>query len=40
MGAELIPRDQYLSRLAGSAERSTLPGEPQPARRLLPAGQA
>jgi leucyl/phenylalanyl-tRNA--protein transferase len=40
MGAELIPRSRYLSRLAGSAERSTLPGEPQPARRLLPAGQA
>lgn len=40
MGAELIPRSRYLSRLAGSAERSALPGEPQPARRLLPAGQA
>ncbi len=40
MGAELIPRSRYLSRLAGSAERSTLPGERQPARRLLPAGQA
>jgi leucyl/phenylalanyl-tRNA---protein transferase len=40
MGAELIPRSRYLSRLAGPAERSTLPGEPQPARRLLPAGQA
>lgn len=39
-GAELIPRSRYLSRLAGSAERSTLPGERQPARRLLPAGQA
>jgi hypothetical protein len=40
MGAELIPRSRYLSRLAGSAERTTLPGEPQAARRLLPAWQA
>jgi leucyl/phenylalanyl-tRNA---protein transferase len=37
LGAELIPRGRYLSLLAGSAERSTLAGEPQPARRLLPA---
>jgi Leu/Phe-tRNA-protein transferase len=40
MGAELIPRSRHLSRLAGSAERSVLPGERQPARRLLPAAQA
>ncbi|HEX2822950.1 MAG TPA: leucyl/phenylalanyl-tRNA--protein transferase [Streptosporangiaceae bacterium] len=35
LGAELMPREHYLSLLAGSAERSVLPGEPLPARRLL-----
>lgn len=35
LGAELMPRERYLSRLARSAERRVLPGEPLPARRLL-----
>ncbi len=34
LGAELMPRENYLSLLAGSAERSVLPGQPLPARRL------
>lgn len=34
LGAELMPREDYLSLLAGSAERSVLPGQPLPARRL------
>ena len=37
LGAELIPRSRYLSLLARSAERSELPRERLPARRLLPA---
>jgi leucyl/phenylalanyl-tRNA--protein transferase len=36
MGAKLIPRSQYLSMLASSAERRDLPREPLPTRRLLP----
>ena len=35
LGAELMPRDQYLTLLAGSAERRALPLQPLPARRLL-----
>jgi leucyl/phenylalanyl-tRNA--protein transferase len=37
LGAEPMPRDRYLPLLAGSPERIALPGEPWPARRLLPA---
>jgi leucyl/phenylalanyl-tRNA---protein transferase len=36
LGAEPMPRERYLRLLAGSRERITLPGEPLPARRLLP----
>jgi leucyl/phenylalanyl-tRNA--protein transferase len=36
LGAELLPRERYLPFLTGSAERIALPGEPRPARRLLP----
>jgi len=36
LGAELMPRDQYLSLLAGSAGRSVLPRQELPARRLVP----
>jgi leucyl/phenylalanyl-tRNA--protein transferase len=36
LGAELLPRELYLPFLACSAERIALPGEPLPARRLLP----
>src|SRR6266567_8891035 len=35
LGAELMPRDHYLSLLAGSAERTVLPHQPLLARRLL-----
>jgi leucyl/phenylalanyl-tRNA--protein transferase len=35
LGAEPVPRDQYLSLLAGSAERRVLPGQPLPAERLI-----
>jgi leucyl/phenylalanyl-tRNA--protein transferase len=35
LGAELMPRDQYLPLLASSAERLTLPGQPLLARRLI-----
>jgi leucyl/phenylalanyl-tRNA--protein transferase len=35
LGAEPIPRDEYLARLAGPAERLAVPTEPEPARRLL-----
>jgi leucyl/phenylalanyl-tRNA---protein transferase len=38
LGAELLPRERYLPFLTCSAERIALPGEPRPARRLLPAG--
>jgi leucyl/phenylalanyl-tRNA---protein transferase len=37
LGAELLPRERYLPFLTCSAERIALPGEPRPARRLLPA---
>jgi leucyl/phenylalanyl-tRNA---protein transferase len=36
LGAEPMPRDRFLPLLAGSPERIALPGEPWPARRLLP----
>jgi leucyl/phenylalanyl-tRNA--protein transferase len=36
LGAEPMPRERYLPLLAGSSERIALPGEPLPARRLLP----
>ena len=36
LGAEPMPRERYLRLLAGSPERIALPGEPLPARRLLP----
>jgi leucyl/phenylalanyl-tRNA--protein transferase len=47
LGAELIPREQYLRLLAGPAERRELPMQPSPAQRLIdpvqrrpsPAGQ-
>ncbi|HWG13928.1 MAG TPA: leucyl/phenylalanyl-tRNA--protein transferase [Streptosporangiaceae bacterium] len=35
LGAEPIPRDEYLARLAGPAERLAVPTEPEPAKRLL-----
>jgi leucyl/phenylalanyl-tRNA--protein transferase len=35
LGAELMPRDHYLSLLAGSAERSVLPRQSLLARRLI-----
>jgi leucyl/phenylalanyl-tRNA--protein transferase len=35
LGAELMPRDDYLPLLAGRAERRIFPGEPLPARRLI-----
>jgi leucyl/phenylalanyl-tRNA--protein transferase len=35
LGAELVPRDQYLPLLAAPAERRALPGQPLPARRLI-----
>jgi leucyl/phenylalanyl-tRNA--protein transferase len=35
LGAELVPREDYLSRLAASAERRALPRLPLPARRLI-----
>lgn len=35
LGAELIPREQYLRLLAGPAERRELPMQPSPARRLI-----
>ena len=38
LGAELVPRDQYLQLLAGSAERTALPRQPLPARRLIAPG--
>ena len=38
MGAGLIPRSRYLSKLAGSAKRRELPREPLPARRLVRVG--
>jgi leucyl/phenylalanyl-tRNA---protein transferase len=37
LGAELLPRERYLPFLTSSAGRIALPGEPRPARRLLPA---
>jgi len=37
LGAEPMPRSRYLPLLAGSLSRIALPGEPLPARRLLPA---
>lgn len=37
LGAGPMPREHYLPLLGGSAERIGLPGEPLPARRLLPA---
>jgi leucyl/phenylalanyl-tRNA--protein transferase len=40
LGAEPVPRERYLPLLAGSAERIALPGEPLPARRLLPSSAA
>ncbi|MFY9931889.1 MAG: leucyl/phenylalanyl-tRNA--protein transferase [Streptosporangiaceae bacterium] len=36
LGAVPVPREQYLTRLAGPASRIALPGEPLPARRLAP----
>lgn len=36
LGAELVPREHYLTLLASSAARVALPGEPLAARRLLP----
>jgi leucyl/phenylalanyl-tRNA--protein transferase len=36
LGAEPMPRERYLPLLAGAVERIALPGEPLPARRLLP----
>jgi leucyl/phenylalanyl-tRNA---protein transferase len=36
LGATLITRKDYLPLLAGQAERRVLPGEPRPARRLIP----
>jgi leucyl/phenylalanyl-tRNA--protein transferase len=38
LGAELMPRDQYLPLLASSAERFTLPGQLLLARRLIAPG--
>jgi leucyl/phenylalanyl-tRNA--protein transferase len=38
LGAEHLPRDRYLALLAGSAERSMLPRQPLPARRLIAPG--
>jgi leucyl/phenylalanyl-tRNA--protein transferase len=35
LGAEPMPREHYVSLLAGSAERRVLPRQPLPARRLL-----
>jgi leucyl/phenylalanyl-tRNA---protein transferase len=35
LGTTPIPREQYLARLNGSMERTMLPRDPQPARRLL-----
>jgi leucyl/phenylalanyl-tRNA--protein transferase len=35
LGAELVPRDQYLPLLTAPAERRALPHEPLPARRLI-----
>jgi leucyl/phenylalanyl-tRNA---protein transferase len=35
LGAQLMPRDDYLPLLAGPAERRALPREPLPARRLI-----
>jgi leucyl/phenylalanyl-tRNA--protein transferase len=35
LGAEPVPREHYLALLAASAERSTLPRQPLPARRLI-----
>jgi leucyl/phenylalanyl-tRNA--protein transferase len=35
LGAELIPREHYLRLLAGAAERTALPMQPFPARRLI-----
>jgi leucyl/phenylalanyl-tRNA--protein transferase len=35
LGAELVPRDQYLPLLAAPAERRALPDQPLPARRLI-----
>ena len=35
LGARLVPRDGYLSRLPGAATRTPLPARPLPARRLL-----
>ena len=40
LGAELIPRDHYLSLLAGSAERRVLPRQPLLAARLIAPGHA
>jgi leucyl/phenylalanyl-tRNA--protein transferase len=37
LGAELLPRERYRPFLTCSAEPIGLPGEPRPARRLLPA---
>ena len=38
LGARPMPRDVFLSKLNGPAERVELPREPQPARRLCPGG--
>ena len=38
LGAEPMPRDHYLPRLAGSAERRVLPRQPLAARRLIVPG--
>jgi leucyl/phenylalanyl-tRNA--protein transferase len=38
LGAEPMPRERYLPLLAGPVSPIVLPGEPRPARRLLPAG--
>ncbi|HEY0717557.1 MAG TPA: leucyl/phenylalanyl-tRNA--protein transferase [Streptosporangiaceae bacterium] len=35
LGAEPITRDEYLARLEGPLKRAVLPGDPEPARRLL-----
>jgi leucyl/phenylalanyl-tRNA--protein transferase len=40
LGAELMPREHYLSLLAGSAGRSVLPRQPLLARRLMTPGHA
>jgi leucyl/phenylalanyl-tRNA--protein transferase len=40
LGAEPIPREDYLPQLTASTRRSVLPAQPLPARRLLSVGLA